>query len=285
MLTSNNTKNKKLWQLSITILVIVTLTQIVLWYLQIWHPIALVSIVLFGIVWIKYRNNNQLENEKYNNCRFSQLLGNELKNSSYQANKQVFKKCFLKSELYNNAKYNYNGDNLISGESYFISNITVSQVIPKSNNTITIFNGIFAKMKTQNTIVGKVVVKPLPIKDKTVIPEILQHLIHRYFTPKVKSVKTGNNIFDEKFEVFGSSVTKLSEIITKKIIEDILDIDETINYFFGIEYNGMEISFIKNNIYIGVRGVKLSSRESAFDANIAQKYIETIKQIININKQ
>ena len=38
------------------------------------------------------------------------------------------------------------------------------------------------------------------------IPEVLQKLIHRHFTPKVKRLKTGNIIFDKNFEVFASSV-------------------------------------------------------------------------------
>jgi len=286
MITNSTTiNNKKLWQLSINILVIVTLTQIVLLYLQIWHPMALISLLLFGVVWVEYRKDKQLETSRSKNCTFSQLVADKLPNSTYQAKKQVSKKCFLRSKLYNKAKYNYTGDSLISGDNYYVSNFTTSHVMPNTNNNIIVFDGIFAKIKTQNIINGNVIVKPLPVKDKTTIPKILQHLIHRYFTPNVKSTVTGNVTFDEKFEVFASSSITQSEVITEKVIENILNINETTNYFFGNEYYGMELSFINNYIFVGIKGIKLQNQNDTFDADTAQKQLDIIKQITNINKQ
>ncbi len=286
MITNSTTiNNKKLWQLSINILVIVTLTQIVLLYLQIWHPMALISLLLFGVVWVEYRKDKQLETSRRKSGTFSQLVADKLPNSTYQEKKQVSKKCFLRSKLYNKAKYNYTGDSLISGDNYYVSNFTTSHVMPNTNNNIIVFDGIFAKIKTQNIINGNVIVKPLPVKDKTTIPKILQHLIHRYFTPNVKSTATGNVTFDEKFEVFASSSITQSEVITEKVIENILSTNETVNYFFGKEYYGMELSFINNYIFIGIKGIKLQNVNDTFDADIAQKQLDIIKQITNINKQ
>ncbi len=284
MITNSTTiNNKRLWQLSITILVIVTLTQIVLLYLQIWHPMALISLLLFSVVLIEYRKDKQLETKRSKSCTFLQLVTDKLSNSTYQAKKQVSKKCFLRSKLYNKAKYNYTGDSLISGDNYYVSNFTASHVMPNTNNNIVVFDGIFAKIKTQNIIDGNVIIKPLPVKVKKVIPGILQHLIHRYFTPIVKSSVTGNLTFDEKFEVFASSRITQNKVITAKVIENILSINETTNYFFGKEYYGMELSFINNYIFVGIKGIKLQNSNDTFDADIAQKQLEIIKQVININ--
>jgi len=286
MITNSTTiNNKRFWQLSITILVIVTLTQIVLLHLQIWHPMALISLLLFGVVWVEYRKDKQLETKRSKSCTFSQLVADKLSNSSFQAKKQVSKKCFLKSKLYNKAKYNYTGDSLISGDNYYVSNLTASHVMSNNNNNIVVFDGIFAKIKTQNIIDGNVIIKPLPVKDKKVIPVILQHLIHRYFTPNVKNTITGDITFDGKFEVFASSSITQSEVITTKIIKIILSINETANYFFGKEYCGIEFSFINNYIFVGIKGIKLQNSNDTFDVDIAQKHLEIIKQITNINKQ
>ena len=226
-----------------------------------------------------------MKNKKSKNCTFSQLVADRLPTSTYQARKQVSKKCFLESKLYNKANYNYTGDNLISNDNYYVSNFTASHIMPNSNNSIIVFDGIFAKIITHNNIEGNVIIKPLPVKDKSTIPTILQQLIHRNFTSEVKSSKTENPIFDEKFEVFANSSITQSEIITTKVLKNILSINETANYFFGEDYHGIELSFINNYIFIGIKGIKLQDANDIFDADTAQKQLEIVKQITNINNQ
>ena len=264
---------------------IIIIIQIGLWYSNLWHPIFLSSFLLFGFVWIKYtkEHNDQIsvENKKILN----QLITSNFNKISYHPKKYILRKCFLESALYDFSPFIFKGSNLLVGEGWFISNIQVSLPISKNNDHLTIFDGIFAKIETQHIINGNVIIKPLPVKDKTVIPEILQHLIHRYYSPKVKSITTGDITFDEKFEIFASSNTIQSSVVTKNAIKSILKIDETILYYFGKEYTGMELSYINNKLYIGVKGIKLFRSDESCEAYEAQKYMEIIKQITNINKQ
>jgi len=265
-------------------LALIIIIQIGLWYANLWHPIVLSGLLVFGIVWIKYTKEYGELVTNSNNKILKMIINSHFSQASYHPKKYIFKKYFLISGLYNSMSYTIKGNSLLKGEDWFISNIEAS--LPKTKNQIIVFDGIFAKIKMQNNINGSVVIKPLPVKEKAIIPEILQNLIHRYYTPKVDSTKSGNAIFDEKFETFASSPATQNKIITKKLIKSILAIDETINYYFGKEYNGMELSFNNNHIYIGIKGIKLFNNEenSTFDTDITQKYIEVIKQITNINK-
>lgn len=264
---------------------IIILIQIGLWYSNLWHPIVLSSFLLFGFVWIKYTKEHDDQISVENKKILNQLITSNFNKVSFHPKKYILKKCFLESELYDFSSFIFKGSNLLVGEGWFISNIQVSLPISKNNNQLTIFDGIFAKIETQSTIDGNVIIKPLPVKDKAAIPEILQHLIHRYYSPKVKSTTTGDITFDEKFEVFASSSTTQKSVVTKNAIKNILKIDETINYYFGKEYTGMELSYNNSKLYIGVKGIKLFISDGSCEAYDAQKYMEIIKQITNINKQ
>ena len=288
----NKTKTTNLFKISrahnhyaLIGLVLIIIIQIGLWYSNLWHPIVLSSFLIFGFVWIKYTKEFGDILSRTNKKLLIQLINSNFNKISYYPNKHIFKNCFIVSELYDFSSFIFKGSNLIKGDGWFFSNIQVSLPISKNNNYLTIFDGIFAKIKIQNNIGGSVIIKPLPVKDKTVIPEILQHLIHRYYTPRVNSSATGNIFFDERFQVFTSPGVTQNKIINEKLMKNVLAIDETINYYFGKEYTGMELSFINNYIYIGIKGIKLFSTDGSFDAEVAQKYMEIIKQITNINKQ
>ncbi len=266
-------------------LALIIIIQIGLWYANLWHPIILGGLLVFCIVWIKYTKEYGKLLTNTNKKMLKLIINSHFSNASYRPKKHILKKCFLTSGLYNSISYIIKGNNLLKGEGWFISNIQASLPKSKTKNQIIVFDGIFTKIKMQNKINGNIVIKPLSVNEKAIIPEILQNLIHRYYTPKVNSTKIGNEIFDEKFEVFASDSSTQSEVITKKLIKSILDIDETINYFFGKEYNGIELSFINNYIFIGVKGIKLYNSNDSFDADTAQKHIEIIKQITNLNNQ
>lgn len=265
-------------------LLLIIFIQIGLWYSNLWHPIVLSIFLIFGFVWIKYTKEYGNLMSITNSTTLKQLINTSFNKVSYEPSNYILKDYFLKSELYDSSSIIFNGSNLLVGKGWLVSNIKVSQPI-LNNNHLTIFDGIFATIIMQNSIDGYVIIKPLPVKDNVVIPEILQHLIHRYYTPKVNSTTTGNIIFDEKFEVFSSYSEIQSNVITNNIIKRILDLDETINYYFGNDYTGMELSYIKNTLYIGIKGIKLFKSNGSFEVHNALKYIEIINQITNINKQ
>jgi len=264
---------------------LIALIQIGFWYLDLWHPFVLSSFLLIGFVWISFPKGNSDLKSKTNRKMISRLINSKFNRVSYHPNSHIYKKCFYQSELYDFSSFIIKGNNLLKGEDWFVSNIIVSIARSKNTESLTVFDGIFTKIKIQKPMEGRIVIKPLPVKDKRLIPEVLQHLIHRYYTPNLNSRKTGNTSFDEKFEVFASSIITQKTLISNIDIKSIIDIDETINYYFGKEYNGMELSYNNDNLYIGIKGIKLFGTNDSLEFYDVQKYMQIIELITKINKQ
>lgn len=286
--------NKRLLGLVVIIVFVNILIHFALWHNHIWSPLALLSLLLFYFVWFKYNTEHRIIlSEKTKQIR--QLLWLKFPLSGYYENIYIEQIDFTNSLLYDNLPFNYEGSNLMVGKNWAASNISVSQYLSKSNETISVFNGLFAKIKLQSYVKGYLIIKPLIIPDKKDIPKVLQQLIHRYFTPHVSSIATGNSIFDKNFEVFCKPSKLKSQILDSKMINRILEIEEKLHHCINtdnsiIAYDknikpALEISFTRNHMYVGVRGVKLFSIHENENSNYENDGIIECIEIIELISQ
>lgn len=286
--------NKRLLGLAVFVVLVNILIHFELWYYQIWTPYALVSLLLFLFIWLKLQNEHHVIISKKTK-QIKKLLSSKFSISDYYANICIEQNDFINSRFYDNLTFNYEGNNLMVGENWAASNIYVSQNLTKSKEIITVFDGIFAKFNSRSFVDGLLIIKPTTIPDKADIPEVLQNLIHRYFTPEVDGSATGNFEFDSKFEIFSNPPALQTKLLSSKMIQNILVIEEKLTHDFNIVSNcssnkmikpALEISFIQNHIYVGVRGLKLfiDINNSSSEIYKAQKCLEIIKLISKINK-
>lgn len=293
--------NKGILGLVVLIAVINILFHLGLLQFQLWNSFAFLSLSLFFLVLFQFKKNQQkLRTQK--NAQIKQLLvSSGFPSATHHINKKVFQKDFIRSRLYDNLPFIYTGDNLLRTENWFISNVTVSKRLAKNKEAIIVFDGVFAKFKNQFPIDGLLIIKPLMISDKTEIPEVLQRLMHRYFTANVLSVATQHSEFDKEFEVFSSSPELQAKVLNANVINNILEMKKKLQSCRitnekspinnRVKNTVLEISFIKDYIYVGVRGVKLlgsnAKSNPIYDLERFQKYIELIKltsQIYNTPK-
>ena len=255
-----------------------------LWQFHVWTPFALTSLLLFVFVWLQYKKEQQLLITD-NHVQIIKLLESSGFNKvTHHFKKKAFKKDFIRSRLYDNLPFTYMGNHLLKAGNWFISNITVFKQLDKSKEAAVVFDGVFAKIKTETKTDGYLIIKPVNMQGKEAVPEVLKKLIHRYFTPKAKSTSTGNKLFDERFDVYANPQNTQKKVLKKRVSNKILELHETIRYYFVKEFNGLEISFVENYIYIGIKGVKLfdENNNNTFNAALNQKYIELIKLIVKI---
>ena len=276
--------NKRLLGFAVVIAVMNLLFYFGLWQYHVWSPFAFVSLTLFALVLFQYKKEQQLLNARKNVQIKKLLAAAEFTSANHYFKKKVFQKDFVRSSLYDNLSFKYTGNNLLRVNNWFISNITVSKKLDKNKEAAIVFDGVFAKFKTHTKTESYLIIKPVNKQAKEAVPEVLKKLIHRYFTPKVKNTCTGNKLFDERFEVYAGSQHIQSKMLSEKVLANILDLNETIQYYFVKTYHGLDISFVENYIYVGIKGVKLfdANNNNEFNTASNQKYIELIKQIFKI---
>jgi len=290
-------RNKRLLGLIIFITAINILFHLGLLHIQVWNPFALVSLFSFLLVLIQLNKNKQLVRAQTNEQIMQKLASSGFPSATHHLKKKVSQKDFTKSKLYDNLPFIYTGDNLLRTENWFVSNVTVTKKLAKNKETITVFDGVFAKFKNQIPIDGLLIIKPLLISDKTKIPEVLQKLMHRYFTPAVSSIATQNPEFDKEFEVFSSSPELQTKIMNSGIINIVLEMKNKLKNCHTSNSKALginrikdavpEISFVGDYIYVGIRGLKLFSSNGNYngvdDAEGLQKCIELIKLASQMN--
>jgi len=282
--------NKRLLGLAVFIFLANTIIHFELWYHNIWNPLALFSLLLFYFVWFQYNTEHRKAISKKAK-QIRQLLGSKFPLSGYYTNIYIEQIDFTNSLLYDARPFIYEGNNLLVGKNWAASNIFVSQYLPKSKQTINIFNGIFVKIKLPSPVKGYLIIKPIIVPDKKDIPIILQQLMYQYFTPKVTSITTGDTDFDNKFEVFCKPTKLQTQILNKKMLSTILDIEKKLQYCLNTNSNNiadnkimrpaLEISFTGNHIYVGVKELKLFSINENENEKISKciEIIELISQL------
>jgi heme exporter protein D len=289
--------NRRLIGLAILIATFNILFHFGCWQFGVWSPFALLSLSLFFLVFLQLKKNQQLLHSQKKEQIIQMLLSSGFSKASLHPKKKVFQKDFIKSRLYDNLPFIYTGDNLLRAENWFISNVTVARKLAKSKEAVVVFDGVFAKLKNQKPIDGLLIIKPLAISDKTEIPEVLQRLMHRYFTATISSVATGNSAFDKAFEVFSSSPELQTKVLNSSVINNILELKQKLQNNRGtnskvpinnrVKNPVLEISFVEDYIYVGIRGIKLFSpkgnRNSNYESESFQKCIEFIKLTGQIN--
>ena len=287
--------NKRILGLAVFITAINVLLHFGLWYFQSWSPLALVSLSLFFLVLFQYKKEHRLLLTQKNAQIIQLLTSSGFSAATHHIKQKVFQKDFIRSRLYDDLPFIYKGDNLLKTENWFMSNITVSKKLPKNKEAIIVFDGVFAKFKNQLSVNGAVAIKPQIIGDKTEIPEVLQNLMHRYFTPTVLNTFTGNKVFDKRFEVFSYPPELQTKVLTLSIINSILEIESKLNNCFNFGGNAsdsyknrksaLEISFVEGYIYIGIRGLKLfNSNENYNSICEPDKFQECIELFEMINQ-
>ena len=289
--------NKRLVGIVVFIAAINILFYWGLWYFQIWSPFALISLSSVLLILFQYKKEQRLLQIQKNAQIIQLLVSSGFPTTTYHPEKKVFQKDFIRSRLYDDLPFIYKGNRLLKTKNWLMSNITVSKKLSKKKEPSIVFDGIFIKFKNQSQVNGALVIKPLLIPDKTEIPAILQSLVHRYFTSSVSNTSTGNKAFDKRFEVFNYTPESQSKVLTSNVINSILEIENKLNDCFSISNNALdnskirktalEISFVENYIYIGIRGLKLfTSSKNCNNIKAAdefQKCIEFIKLISQIN--
>jgi len=280
----------------------ILLANIILHFLllkmEIWNPMSLLSILLFLALIPFLKKNKHYHSQIWQNESIKKALNKISSTSQFYPDNHIPESEFIRSSLYNNVEFQYSGSHLFQDEALNIriSNIRISQEISSQHPPI--FDGVFAKISIQSEAKHNFIMKPAYSYKNQYLPEIFKKLFQRYIPEDFSTITTSNEKFNAVFDVYAQDKEgKLSPRLMLQILklkDQLMEImqkeKESGKYIVFASHSllnnsPLEISIVKNNVFLGIRNMKLFN--PSLVGNIKEstnKSIEIIQMISHIGR-
>ena len=143
---------------------------------------------------------------------------------------------------------------------------------------------------------GYIIIVPSLLIQESNIPEIFQKLYRRYVPKGAQRVYSGNKEFDDSFEIYTNCRADWEEGLKEQAYKQLLDLN---HYFLDIiqkekalgkpllftehsllQKSPLEISIIKNQLFIGIKNLKIfNTNNEQSEPDVSKTIIESIKTV------
>lgn len=262
------------WRLALPIVLANIVFHIILWITQLWQPIATLSFLSFFLIIKLYLDEGKKQVKHKEDHLIQKALVKVYSELKYSSSKGISKSKFTESRLINNVDFIYSGNRLVNIKSnkFSISNIKVSHPSAIEFNT-PFFEGVLAKKQTSNHFNGYLIIRPSLILNKTEIPEVFQKLFRRHMPTDSIRVLSKHKEFDKCFEIYTDKPKSWELGLQETILHQLLSLNKQLleimhqeklksEYILFTEHSllkksPLEISIVNNQIYLGIRNMKL----------------------------